>query len=76
LGVGTSAAAFAIHRTSDAPVCPRHLYAQHHAFVIGPRGLRNGTRLPPAWLRARALRWLFDHGNACQLSFLCSVVLL
>jgi hypothetical protein len=45
---------------------PRHLYAQHHAFVIGPRGLWNRTRYRR--LRARALRWLFDHGNACQLS--------
>lgn len=44
LGAGTSAAALVIHRTSGAPVCPRLCMAQYHAFLIGPRGLRNGTR--------------------------------
>lgn len=32
--------------------------------------------LPPAWLRARALRWLFDHGNASNyLLVCCSIVM-
>ena len=75
LGAGTSAAALVIHRTSGAPVCPAIVCAASRILDRTPRPPERNS-LPPACLRARALRWLFDHGNASNyLLVCCSIVM-